>query len=216
MPDMPDGPVFKWQLRIPVLPSIVNDDIVNDNVSISESVASNDGVVPSLIYADNDASFHSDHTDDENNDQVLGVNDDEDGDVGNNGDGGNFNDDTDKDGDDNGDNDGHGDGNDNGDEDGDDGGVESGNGADGGSGMDDDVSDTNADDGFGASDNIEYHSNEDSDTDLDIEKLQQEQSTAKNEFNNTKSTHSINFRPTLPPIMAPMLIHHSMVVQINC
>ena len=41
--------------------------------------------------------------------------------------------------------------------------------SDGGSDVDDNISDANVDDGFGASDNIEYHNKEDSDTDPSIE-----------------------------------------------
>ena len=85
-------------------------------------MASNDDVVPPLIYADDDASFHSDHLDDENYDQLLGANDDEDGEAGDNCDGGDFDDDIDdarvdgisdgdQDGDDNSDGDRDGDNN---------------------------------------------------------------------------------------------------------
>ena len=74
IPDMPDGPVFEWGPHIPFLPPVVNDDDANDNVSISQSVTSNDNVIPPLIHEDDDASFQSNHTDDENIDQVLGAN----------------------------------------------------------------------------------------------------------------------------------------------
>ena len=55
-----------------------NHDVDNDNVSISESVTRNDDVVPPLSYEDDDALFQFNHTDDENNDQVLGANKDRD------------------------------------------------------------------------------------------------------------------------------------------
>ena len=65
--------------------------------------------------------------------------------------------------------------------------------------MDDDGSDANANDRFGANDNIEYHNNKDSDTDPGIEKLQQELATAENEFNNTKSTHNMKLHQHRTP-----------------
>ena len=59
-----------------IFPPIANDDVDIDNISIPESVARNDDGAPSLIYEDDDALFHSDHTDDESDDQVLGANKD--------------------------------------------------------------------------------------------------------------------------------------------
>ena len=54
---------------LPLLPPVVNDDVDNDTVFISK---------PPLIYVDNDALFHSDHTDNENYNQVLRANEDRD------------------------------------------------------------------------------------------------------------------------------------------
>ena len=101
--------------------------------------------------------------------------------MGDNRDGGNIDDDAGGGGISDGDGDEHNDDG-GGNKDGNEGGGEFDNGADGVSGVDDDISDANADDWFGASKNIEHHNNEDSDTDPGIEKLQQELSTAENEF----------------------------------
>ena len=59
IPDMPDNPLFEWQPHISLFPPIVNDDVDNDDARIFESVASNNDAITPLIYADDDASFHS-------------------------------------------------------------------------------------------------------------------------------------------------------------
>ena len=56
---MPDNPLFEWQPHISLFPPIVNDDVDNDDARIFESVASNNDAITPLIYADDDASFHS-------------------------------------------------------------------------------------------------------------------------------------------------------------
>ena len=76
--------------------------------------------------------------------------------------------------------------------DGDKGGSEFDNGAD--SDLDGDSGLVHTD-GFDTGDNIEYHNNEDPDTDPGIEILQQELSSVKNKFNNIKSTHNMKLRP---------------------
>ena len=64
------------------------DDVDNDDASISKYVACNYDANPILIYADNNALFHSDHKHDEHDDHILGANNDEDGDGGGDCDGG--------------------------------------------------------------------------------------------------------------------------------